>query len=461
MNSQDAAPSQNRLTAPLYRMIWRWHFYAGLFVLPFIIILSLSGSLYLFKPQIERWEERAFAGQSMVSLARPHEQVDAALLAHPGASLLDYRLPERAGDSALIRLALANGRVREVFVSPSGAVLGALNPDERIMAITKAIHSELLIGTPGNRIVELAACWTIVMILSGLYLWWPRGRGLAGVVWPRWRSGKRLFWRDMHAVTGFWISGLALALLVSGLPWTGIWGKAFGMVRAEMGWVKTAPGWAIDGVKPAAAQARAGGHGHHAGHSPEPAMQRATIELLVLDKMDNYARAERLAFPAIITPPGAPGRFGAPGVQAWTIRSEGKVPLSNMLIRYDLTGEREISREGFADAHAIDRAVAYGIAWHEGRLFGWVNQLIGLLTAAGLVTLCVSGFIMWRRRKPDAVLGAPPRSSLPPRIGGVAAILLILALLLPLLAASLLVLWLFDWLILPRLPLLARWLGVA
>jgi uncharacterized iron-regulated membrane protein len=28
--------------ASLYRTIWRWHFYAGLFVLPFILILSLT-----------------------------------------------------------------------------------------------------------------------------------------------------------------------------------------------------------------------------------------------------------------------------------------------------------------------------------------------------------------------------------------------------------------------------------
>ena len=29
-----------------YRTIWRWHFYAGLFVLPFILLLSLSGSIF-------------------------------------------------------------------------------------------------------------------------------------------------------------------------------------------------------------------------------------------------------------------------------------------------------------------------------------------------------------------------------------------------------------------------------
>ena len=42
-----------------YRIIWRWHFYAGLFCLPFIVVLSLSGMVYLFKPQIDAFLDRA------------------------------------------------------------------------------------------------------------------------------------------------------------------------------------------------------------------------------------------------------------------------------------------------------------------------------------------------------------------------------------------------------------------
>src|SRR3546814_6075487 len=73
------------------------------------------------------------------------------------------------------------------------------------------------------------------------------------------------------------------------------------------------------------------------------------------------------------------------------------------------------SREDFAEGHVVDRIVGYGIAWHEGQLFGWVNQLIGVLTAIGLIVMAVSGFILWRRRKPDDALGAPPPARVPAR----------------------------------------------
>ena len=36
-----------------YNLAWRWHFYAGLFVAPFMVMLALTGIIYLFKPQLD------------------------------------------------------------------------------------------------------------------------------------------------------------------------------------------------------------------------------------------------------------------------------------------------------------------------------------------------------------------------------------------------------------------------
>ena len=47
-------PIQERGGA-LYRTLWRWHFYAGLICIPFVIWLAVTGSVYLFRPQIEAW----------------------------------------------------------------------------------------------------------------------------------------------------------------------------------------------------------------------------------------------------------------------------------------------------------------------------------------------------------------------------------------------------------------------
>jgi uncharacterized iron-regulated membrane protein len=429
----------------LYRTIWRWHFYAGLFVMPFILILSVTGSIYLFKPQIDRWEESSFRGLPSLDTVSPNQQLQAAIMAFPGAQFESYRLPEMPGDTAMITLGLENGVKRQVFVSPQGKIMGSLKPNSRISEVVSEIHGSLLAGKYGSWLVELAGSWAIVMALSGLYLWWPSGRRLAGVVWPRISRGKRAFWRDLHAVTGFWVSGFALVLLITALPWAGVWGEVFKQVRTQMAWTKDRPDWKIGA---------GGGHEEH-DHAAMIRQQTSGLKMAGLADIVGKAKGEHdLPYPVFIKPPDAHENM------AWTVESETQNRPHRVIITYDMTTGKELSRKGQADKHPIDRAIAYGIAWHEGQLFGWINQLIGLLTALALITLMVSGFVMWRRRRPVNALGAPYLQAAPVRIKGVVIIILMFAALLPLLAASLVALWVFDKLILPHLPRLSVWLGV-
>ena len=50
---QAARPASPTNASDLYRAVWRWHFYAGLLVLPFLITLAVTGALYLFRDEID------------------------------------------------------------------------------------------------------------------------------------------------------------------------------------------------------------------------------------------------------------------------------------------------------------------------------------------------------------------------------------------------------------------------
>ncbi|PKP93533.1 MAG: PepSY domain-containing protein [Alphaproteobacteria bacterium HGW-Alphaproteobacteria-16] len=432
----------------LYRTIWRWHFYAGLFVIPFILLLSLTGAIYLFKPQLDRWEERGWRNLPAATSVSADAQVAAALAALPGAWFHNYRIPERSGDAAVVHVGLSDGGMRDIAVAPDGKVVGIADPESRIAATVSRIHGSLLLGQWGGLLVETAACWAILLILSGLYLWWPRGRGMAGVLWPRLQRGRRVMWRDLHAVTGFWVSGLALVLLLSGLPWTDGWATAFRTVRAELGWVQGPQEWK-------------GGVDLHAEHDHDAMMAAqaaAPVQSAVtLERIVTLARAEAMPFPAIVSPPGAPARFGPPNGNVWKLSSDTQNrPLARTVTYDPMTGD-VVGRSDFADKHPIDRAIGYGIAWHEGQLLGWFNQLVGVLTALALITLAVSGVAMWWRRRPGGSIGAPPRPA-QARLRVVAIITLVLAALLPMLALSLIALFAIDRLLLPLVPPLRRWL---
>ncbi|MFO6385622.1 PepSY domain-containing protein, partial [Pseudomonas aeruginosa] len=69
-------------------------------------------------------------------------------------------------------------------------------------------------------LIELAAGWGIVLVVSGLYLWWPRGRAASALFWPRLHLRGRPLWRELHVLAGFWGSLLLLFMLLSGMTWT-------------------------------------------------------------------------------------------------------------------------------------------------------------------------------------------------------------------------------------------------
>ena len=420
----------------LYRSVWRWHFYAGLFCLPFIILLSITGAIYLFKPQFNAWQEAPYRNLSVSSVrATPNQHIAAALSVFPDAKFRSYQLPQSASDAVIINV-VTQGERYVVYVHPNTTeVLASHHFNSRVMQVVKRLHGSLLAGVWGAVLVELAACWAIVLIISGLYLWWPRGTGLAGIVYPRFTGGARQVWRDVHAVSGFWISALVLFLLVSGLPWTQVWGQAF---KASRSWVSN--------MQSADWQSDAGA-------------QRLSWRANVVSRYDLddavYSTAERLSFPA-------PSELSVSNeaTMEWKLSSMTQ----NRPQRADAwiaSGSGNVlEKRTFDDKPTLDKVIGVGIAAHEGHLFGWANQLLGLLVALFLLVLCLSGVVMWRRRRPvPGTLGAPP--ALPQGVSNrvIAVFMLLLALLLPMLLLSMVSIVLFERLLLPRLPFVARWLG--
>ncbi len=214
-------------TLPDVRTIWRWHFYAGLFCVPFVLWLSLTGIVYLFRPQIEGWLDRPYEGllKSGETGVPPEALVKAALNIIPGSALSYYELPRTPGAAPQIVVGQGANEYR-VYVHPgTGQVLDHVDQRDRLFAKVFLLHGELMAGEKGSMLIELAGCWTIVLVLTGLALWWPRGRfRAAGYLFPRLQLTGRLWWKDVHAVTGVWVSFLVIALLLTGLPWAKSWG---------------------------------------------------------------------------------------------------------------------------------------------------------------------------------------------------------------------------------------------
>lgn len=162
--------------------------------------------------------------------------------------------------------------------------------------------------------------------------------------------------------------------------------------------------------------------------------------------------------PVLIAPP-APGG-GWRSSPDWTVRSETPNRPQRVVLTLDPASGAVTGREDFGEKHPIDQAIGYGIAAHEGQLFGLGNQALGLIAAGGLVLLSVSGIVMWRRRGPQGVLGAPERLANPGAAGGVGLAILALGVFMPVLGVSLVAVALLEFLVLRRIPRVRSWLGL-
>lgn len=448
-----------------YRTVWRWHFYAGLFCIPFVLWLATTGTIFLFKPQIENYLDRPYDHLSIQQRASASQQAEAALAAVPGSTLDAYELPHTPTSAAQILVDKGTQQFR-VYIHPQTMqVLHVVNEDMRLENVVFRLHGELLMGNYGSAIVELAASWAVIMIITGLYLWWPRNaKGLGGVLYPRLRQGQRIFWRDIHAVMGIYVSFFALFLLFTGLPWAKSWGTYLKAWRHLANGHAVHQDWTTSTSEQLAARAaRTGGdmagmqmgggsehagHGHHMHH-----MMSEPDAYKPLDSMIATVAPLQLANPVLISPPMQMGGN-------WTAKSDTRDRPLRVDLVLDSTTGAILKRTDFHSKPWLDRVIGTGIAAHEGQLFGVANQLLSLFTTTGLVTLSLSGFMMWWRRRPEGVLGAPVPLRRIRLSWALMAFLVVFGIYMPFLGGSMILVVLVERFILRKIAAARSWLGL-
>lgn len=391
-------------SSALYRAVWRWHFIAGLLVLPFVIILAVTGGIYLFKDEINN---AAYRDLRVVAPtdgpAQPASQITAnALAAHPG-TLKAYHPAPAPDRTAEVKILGEDGLKNSVFMNPAtGEVLGTLwdagASGSPAMHVVRKLHSLEYVGWFGNRVIEAVAGWMVLLTASGVYLWWPRGKKV-GTATIKAKKG-RPWWRDLHAVTGIYTAGFIVFLAMTGLPWSKVWGGYFydsayalGLGMPDGYWSaypsSTVPaGEALDRtpwiMEKQAMPQSAAANGVPAGIDQVV----ATVETLGI--APGYA---------LNMPSGDTGVFTA-SVYSDDITQERVIHLDQYTgeVLYDAT---------LADLGALGWAAEWGVSIHMGQAFGLANQLILLLSCVAMVVMCVAGGVMWWKRRPSGVLGVP------------------------------------------------------
>lgn len=384
-----------------YRAVWRWHFYAGVLVMPFLMLLALTGGLHLFSNEIDHAVYRPMievpTARSTVS---PDAWTASAERAGQGTAA-NVLLPAAPDEAVRFRVDRPDGSQKTVFVDPHTARVTGVTAYGGVMETIKALHSLTLFGTAMNIVVEIVAGWAIILFATGVYLWWPRGRAVATVALTATDPRRRPFWRDLHALTGFYVGGVMLFLAVTGMPWSAVWGDRFSNILRESHLGRPAA--------PAAASPWAHAKPHDApvgvGWTMEHAVMHAhAVETPSLQRVIATADRNDLPRPYIVNIPATPDL-------AWTVaRQTRKAEDARSLYVDAQTGAVK------ADIHWSQfgvgaKAFEWGIAVHQGLQYGQINRIIMLLGCIGVWVLAISGLMMWWKRRPPKLaarrLGAP------------------------------------------------------
>ena len=374
----------------------RLHFYAGVLVAPFLLVVCLTGLAYVFSPQLNDlvYAQELFASDPAAPGRSLDAQVAAAVAAAPGGTLHSVVVPADPARTTSVVFdvpGLPPDTQRTVYVDPATAqVRGAHDTwfaATPLQTTLDGLHRHLLLGEPGRLYSETAASWLPVLVLGGLALWIGRRRTRRRtlVLPPLDAPPGRSRIRGWHATTAVWmLVGLAFISL-TGLTWSTYAGERFGVViTSGQG---TVPELAVDdvAVPPGAVPI---GFDEVVGRARAAGLQ---------DRLSVVVPAE----------PGAPFQVSE-DADTWPVQRD-------QVALHPYTGA-VTDAVAWADHPPLAKLSDIGILAHMGLLFGLPNQLALAALALGLLCVLFWGYRMaWLRRPTRAGfrLAAPaPRGAL-------------------------------------------------
>jgi len=459
----DPAPPRPARGGGLFRAFWRWHFFASFLVVPILLILATTGLIYLFRFQLEPLLHADLMTVDLdagTGVFQPYvSQQGLVEQAYPDATIVSMAEPRETERATIFSIVTEDGESRDVFVDPYKLeVLGSMNPDSTLSGTAVRLHGELMAGEYGDLVIELAACWAIVMALTGYVLfvrgWRARRRARASG-----RPGAAL--RSRHALVGSVVGLGLLYLVVSGLPWTGVWGEKVQAYATRHG----SSMWSLDhgaASDPASSLDESLPHSHATdvpwalGDSEVPTSEPGQDDERSVANVDTavlVAEDEGLRHPMTVALPG--DETGVYSVIGYAFDA----PSDERTVHVDRYGGQAVSTYGFDDYPVLAKVVSQGIGLHEGRSLGLWSFWGSALMCLSVIFMCVTGPLMWWRRRPKGAgrMGAP-RGRMPLRTTPLLALgLLGLAVFLPVFGISLLVVLVMDQLVLRRVPSLAGW----
>ncbi len=344
------------------------HLWLGLLTGIIVLIISLTGCIYVFEKEIRGYLDKDYAFV-------PVQQAPQASL---GLLLRSFEkmAPDQKISSITIRHTAQNATVAfntnkhlVYYLNPyNGQLVKKSKLD--FLDTVEEIHTSLLLGDQGKFIIRWSVVVFVIMLITGLILWFPgQMRLLKQALTIKWKGSTKRVNYDLHNVLGFYASGILLVISLTGLY--------FGFKEIKTVFSFFSGSKLTEGKKAAP------------GIMPDTASTTS-------------ARYEHMYQKAMVQFPGA-------NLTSLSIRKDGNIRLrlnypaewarKRNTFFYNSENGQLIRSKLYKDFNRADVIEASIYDVHTGQFFGLFGKIVATIASLISASLPITGFIIWLKKK--------------------------------------------------------------
>jgi uncharacterized iron-regulated membrane protein len=370
----------------LKKLVGKIHLWLGLTVGIVVVILGITGCILAFEVEIRNATEgfRKVAVENKPVLPPSVLKEKAEKVLQSGKALgVEYPGPGKAAVVAYYD----ETHYELAFLNPyTGDVLKHKNMNRDFFRFVLDGHFYLWLPNKiGQPIVASATLIFLVMMITGIILWWPKSKGARTqrfkIKWnARWRRKNY----DLHNVLGFYMSWIAIFIVITGLVF------GFQWFAKSLYWVTSGGETMVEHKHPVSDSTA----GNPTGNMADRLWAEHRAKLEHGSSMGVYF-AHLPSDPIEVVVNHQPGTY-----------------YNSDFYHYDQYSGKELPATGsyagkFSDAALADKVVRMNYDMHVGAVLGVPGKLLAFFASLLAASLPVTGFMIWwgrgKKQKPALV----------------------------------------------------------
>jgi uncharacterized iron-regulated membrane protein len=371
------------------KIILQIHLWLGLATGLVVFIMGLTGAIYCFQPELSRL------------ITQPYLKVEAQekpfLPVSEYKRIAEAQLPGKKPTRILIKgpetavIVQFSGKKPKpfsyaVFLDPyTGEVLKTRDMNSEFFRWILNGHMYLWLPQPvGKAVTGASTLIFLVMVISGIVLWWPRNKARKKSSFKvKWSASPKRLNYDLHNVFGFYASWILIFTILTGLYWS-------------YEFTSKATYWALSG-------------GSSKPKTPAPKSVKMPLADSSIHPLDKIFQQVTAAYPA------AKGfQVNIPQTDSAAVLVRAYPDLDTYYqsdnVYFDQYSAAEIPVKflgKYADAKAGEKAIRMNYDIHVGAIAGLPGRILMFFVSLIAASLPVTGFLIWwgkKKKKPAAKL---------------------------------------------------------